>query len=109
MDTKMDKIYKKTIMIGKLKMSLFSFIIVIFGLIVGLLVSIKLNVYLGLLITLSSFISAYNVNCVIVGSCKIWAWILVTIFVLNSIINIFLNLMNNNKDEYKISIKKIKK
>ena len=36
-------------------------------------------------ILLTSFVSAYNANCAVVGNCQVWAWALATIFTLKII------------------------
>lgn len=79
----MEDYTKKTITIGKLKMSLFSFIVALSGLVIGLISSIKINIVSGLVITLGFFLAAYNLNCVIVGHCRIWAWVLLIVYLIN--------------------------
>jgi len=79
-----DIIHRKMV-IGKLKMSLFAFIVAICGIFIGLMFSFKLHPLLGIVITGSFFLAAYNINCVIVGKCEIWAWILLIIYLLNTV------------------------
>lgn len=38
-------------------------------------------VALGVL--LSGFVTAYTVNCTVVGDCRIWAWVLASVFAFN--------------------------
>ena len=81
----MQDIIHKKMVVGKLKMSLFAFIVAICGIFVGLIFSFKVHPLLGIVITGAFFLAAYNINCVIVGKCEIWAWILLIIYLLNTI------------------------
>lgn len=80
----MQNIVNNTITIGTLKISLFAFVVAVLGIIIGLLMSIYVNPILGLFTTGGFFVAAYNLNCVIVGKCKIWAWILYVIYLINA-------------------------
>ena len=87
----MDNIVNKTIVVGDLKMSLFSFIIAAAGIVLGLVISFNYSIFIGLITTASLFLAAYNLNCVIVGKCKTWAWILFVIYLLNVILSLLAN------------------
>ena len=39
----------------------------------------------ALSILLGGFITAYNVNCTVVGHCSVWAWLLTLIFIFDTI------------------------
>ena len=82
---KQNPVYK-TVTIGNLKISLFSLIVVVSGLVAGLFVSYMTNPVVGLILIAGSFLGAYNLNCVIVGDCKMWAWVLLVTYVLNSLL-----------------------
>ena len=88
----MKDLINKTMTVGKLKMSLFSFIVAVCGILLGLITSFKVNLWAGLIITASFFIAAYNLNCVIVGKCHIWAWILLIVYLLNTASVVFANI-----------------
>lgn len=75
----------RTVYIGNIKMTLFSLITVCCGIITGLFLAYKVHPLIGLLMIGSMFLAAYDLNCVIVGHCKVFAWILVTLYVLNTI------------------------
>lgn len=78
----MKNIVNNTIMVGNLKMSLFSFVTAVSGILIGIIFAMKVNLFAGLIITGSFFLAAYNINCVIVGKCKIWAWVLFITYLL---------------------------
>lgn len=80
----MENLVNKTVMVGKVKMSLFSFVVAGLGMLLGIIIALKGNLLAGLVLIASMFIAAYNLNCVIVGQCKIWAWVLFIIYVLNT-------------------------
>lgn len=82
----MRDIVNKTVLVGNVKMSLFSFIVAGAGILIGLITSFRINILAGLVLTASFFIAAYNLNCVIVGQCKIWAWVLFVVYVLDTIL-----------------------
>ena len=46
------------------------------------------------------FLHAYNVNCTLVGSCKIWSWILVVLLVISFAANTFLFLSSKDVKMY---------
>ena len=75
----------RTVYVGNIKMTLFSLITVCCGIATGLFLAYKVHPVIGLLMLGSTFIAAYNLNCVIVGHCKVFAWILVTLYILNTI------------------------
>lgn len=87
----MKDIVNKTVLVGNVKMSLFSFIIAGVGILLGLVTSFRVNIFAGLLMTASFFVAAYNLNCVIVGQCKIWAWVLFIVYILQTVLVLSLN------------------
>jgi hypothetical protein len=83
----------KIVKIGDLRITLFALIAAVCGIISGLYasyiysgVSDTFGIILGLVTIGVSFLTAYNLNCVIVGHCKVWAWILVSVYVLNTLL-----------------------
>lgn len=38
---------------------------------------------IALSILLSGFVTAYTINCTVVGNCRIWAWVLASVFAVN--------------------------
>lgn len=82
----MKDIVNKTVLVGNVRMSLFSFIVAGSGILLGLITAFRVNIVVGLVLTASFFIAAYNLNCVIVGQCKIWAWVLFVVYVLDTIL-----------------------
>jgi len=97
---------KRTVTVGKLKMSLFAFITALCGILLGLITAFKVNLYVGLVLTASFFIAAYNINCVIVGKCNTWAWILLIIYLLNTIIAVAGNLFGGSSSRSSSKSKK---
>jgi hypothetical protein len=79
----MEKSANKIITVGKLKLTLPSFITAVCGIIVGLATSIKINPFVGLAAVVPFLIAAYTVNCTVVGHCTTWAWVLTVLYVVN--------------------------
>jgi hypothetical protein len=86
MSSKGNSLAYKTVYIGNIKMTLFSLITVCCGIASGLFLAYKVHPFIGLLMIGSTFVAAYNLNCVIVGHCRVFAWILVTLYVLNTVL-----------------------
>lgn len=76
----------KMVQIGELKITLFSLIVLITGVVLGVfmafLVPHPYGLMSSLVIILASVVFAYNVNCMVVGQCKIWALVLTAFYVL---------------------------
>ena len=79
----------KVISIGKLNLTLPSFITAVCGIVVGIAASIKLNPFIGLIAVIPFLIAAYTVNCIVVGHCTTWAWVLTVLYVVN-VVSVFL-------------------
>ncbi|NBO72494.1 MAG: hypothetical protein EBU66_18850 [Bacteroidetes bacterium] len=75
----------KVVIVGKIKMTIFSFMMVLFGISMGLATAVMYHPVIGLLITGGFFLVAYNINCVVVGKCYAWAWVLFVIYVIYTI------------------------
>lgn len=73
----------KIINIGSLKMTMPAFITAICGAVIGVSLLFVLPQLwpMSLMVVGASFIAAYNVNCVVVGNCNAWAWILTTFYI----------------------------
>lgn len=98
----MEKSAHKIITIGKLKLTLPSFITAVCGIFVGLVTSIKLNPFMGLVTVLPFLIAAYTVNCTIVGHCTTWAWVLTTLYVVY-VLSVFLGVSFLDSDKSRVS------
>jgi hypothetical protein len=96
----------RIITIGKVKISLPSLVMVVAGIIVSLIVSLSVNVWFGLGLLPVFLLSAYNVNCSIVGHCVLWAWVLVSIFLLQLLSYIMIIMMSSKKDLKRLFSKK---
>jgi len=68
--------------IGSLNITIPALITAISGLILGIILAFKINMYMGLILLPVILIAAYNVNCAIVGHCTTWAWILTGVYML---------------------------
>ena len=84
----------RIIKIGKLKISLQSLIIVIGGIFLSLILSVFLNIWVGLGLLPIFLLSAYNVNCTLVGHCTIWAWILTSLFLIQVLSYLLIFIVN---------------
>jgi hypothetical protein len=78
------------IQIGTLKLTLPSFITAVCGLVIGAIVGVKINLITGLLVVAAAFVQAYTINCIVLGHCTTWAWILSSIYILYAAIMIIL-------------------
>ena len=73
-----------------------SFYILVFGLVLSFIIIFTLNLSLGknllagLLIFLGFCLESYNVNCVQLGNCRIWAYLLTILYIGYSSAMIFL-------------------
>lgn len=89
----MENLVNRTMVVGNVKMSLFSFIVAVSGILLGLITGFRVNILVGLILMASFFIAAYNLNCVIVGQCKVWAWVLFIVYVLNTVVMLGANMV----------------
>jgi hypothetical protein len=91
----------KFINIGGIKVSRASFFILITGAIISLILAIFLpfpySIIISVLVLLFSIMNAYTINCAQVGHCKIWAWILTSVFVVYLCIYSAILLINKDK------------
>lgn len=90
----MDSSAQQIIQIGTLRLTLPSFITAVCGLVIGAIFGLKINIITGLLIVAAAFLQAYTVNCIVIGHCTTWAWILSSIYVLYAVIMIFILLVS---------------
>lgn len=72
---------KRTVKIGNIHVCYPAFVTLICGLITSLLIAATANIWLGILTFGVFLVTTYNVNCVVVGNCTTWAWILMSIYV----------------------------
>jgi len=89
----------KTITIGALTVSIQAFITALSGIALGILLMIVLpgNLKLiGLISSLLILMSAYTVNCTVVGNCVVWAWVL-TVMSLSNVITFFMLAFTSKK------------
>lgn len=90
----------KFINIG-VKVSRASFFILITGAIISLILAIFLpfpySIAISVLVLLFSIMNAYTINCTQVGHCKIWAWILTSVFIVYLCIYSLILLINKDK------------
>jgi len=90
----------KFINIG-VKVSRASFFILITGVIIAAILAIFLpfpySIVISVLVLLFSIMNAYTINCTQVGHCKIWAWILTSVFVVYLCIYSAILLINKDK------------
>ena len=84
----MNKFAKKTIKVGNLHICYPSFIILVGGLLLSILISIYTRIWFGIAMLGVFLIESYNINCVIVGNCVTWAWVLMIIFVIYFVIGV---------------------
>jgi hypothetical protein len=71
---------RQTVTLGKLTLSIQSFIVAVVGLVISVLLSFLVHPIAGAMSLLTFFMAAYNVNCVVVGKCVQWAWALVVVY-----------------------------
>ncbi len=86
----MDSSAYQIIQLGTLKMTLPSFITAVCGLVIGAVIGIKMHMITGLFVVAAAFLQAYTINCIVLGHCTTWAWILSSIYVLYAAIMIVL-------------------
>jgi hypothetical protein len=87
-DAQLGVFAKRTVQIGSINVCYPAFVTLISGLIISLLIAVNGNMWLGLL-TLGVFmVTTYNVNCVVVGNCTTWAWVLMSIYVFYALANV---------------------
>ena len=84
----MDEFAKRTVRIGSVEVCYPAFVTLICGLIISILISVSGSLWLGILTFGVFLVTTYNVNCVVVGNCTTWAWILMFIFIFFVFINI---------------------
>jgi hypothetical protein len=64
-----------------------AYLVVLVGIVLSIIVvAVSFNrqgIMVALVVLLSFFIYAYNVNCTIVGRCSVWAWLLTVLYILN--------------------------
>ena len=78
----MNTFAKRTVKIGSIEICYPAFVTLICGLVISLLISGSGNLWLGIF-TLGVFLlTTYNVNCVVVGNCTTWAWVLMSLYIL---------------------------
>lgn len=91
----------KFINIGGVKVSRASFFILITGVIIAAILAIFLpfpySIVISVLVLLFSIMNAYTINCTQVGHCKIWAWILTSVFIVYLCIYSLIFLINKDK------------
>jgi hypothetical protein len=86
----------KFITIGQLTVSKQAFYVALFGIILSI-VTIIVAPFLfpsTVLMLALIFLAAYNINCTIVGSCHIWAWVLTIFYIIMLGTNIAIILAN---------------
>ena len=87
-DAKLGEFAKRTVQIGSVNICYPAFVTLLSGLVISLLIAVNGNMWLGLL-TLGVFLlTTYNVNCVVVGNCTTWAWVLMSIYILYALANV---------------------
>ena len=80
-DKELGEFAKRTVQIGSINVCYPAFVTLLSGLVISLLIAVNGNMWLGLL-TLGVFlVTTYNVNCVIVGNCTTWAWVLMCVYI----------------------------
>ena len=72
---------KRTVKIGKIEICYPAFVTLLCGLIVGVLLAANGHFVLGIFTFGLFLVTTYNVNCVVVGNCTTWAWILMFIYI----------------------------
>ena len=70
----------QVVTIGKLQMTLPAAIVAVAGFVIAVAVAWLVHPIMGIAVLPGFFIAAYNVNCVTVGHCTTWAWILTSIY-----------------------------
>lgn len=77
----------KTVTVFGVTMSLTAFIVALTGIILALAVVMAVpSIWpAGLLIMLVFFLGAYIVNCTVYGHCKVLAWVLTVLYLINAV------------------------
>lgn len=77
----------KTLTFGKIKITVLAFTMLLVGIAFSVFCLFFLpstvGVIASLLIMLGFIFAAYNINCVLVGHCVVWAYVLIVIYVFN--------------------------
>ena len=95
----MDEFAKRTVRIGSVEVCYPAFVTLICGLIISILISVSGSIWLGILTFGVFLVTTYNVNCVVVGNCTTWAWILMCIYIFYVFINVGIaSTLNNLKN-----------
>lgn len=80
----------KTMTIGKVKITVIAFSLLIIGVVFSVFclffLPSSIGVIASLLIMLGFIFAAYNINCVLVGHCIIWAYVLMIVYLLNVVL-----------------------
>jgi hypothetical protein len=89
----------KTIDFFGIRISLNAYIILIVGFIVCIILIFMppYGPFAAAILLLFVVIAAYNVNCLLVGHCKIWAWVVTIVYIIFSIVNIMTVYARNKK------------
>jgi hypothetical protein len=72
---------KRTVQIGSIHVCYPAFVTLICGLIISILICVSGQLWLGILTFGVFLVTTYNVNCVVVGNCTTWAWILMFVYI----------------------------
>lgn len=75
-----DSAAHRVVTVGKLQLTLPAAIVAASGFVVAIAMAWLVHPILGIAILPGFFLAAYNVNCVTVGHCTTWAWILTSIY-----------------------------
>jgi len=73
---------------GPLSMTRPSFVAFLTAVIVGTFLVFKNQAHIGLMLMLSGFVQAYTINCVMVGHCDAWAWVLASMTILGTVLGL---------------------
>jgi len=87
-NSNMSEFARQTVRIGSIEVCYPAFVTLICGLIISILISVSGSIWLGIVTFGVFLITTYNVNCVVVGNCTTWAWILMFIYIFYVFINI---------------------
>ena len=74
---------KRTVKIGDIEICYPAFVTLICGFIVFVVLALNEQIILSIFTLALFMLTTYNVNCVVVGNCTTWAWILMFIYVIN--------------------------
>ena len=87
-NSNMSEFARRTVRIGSIEVCYPAFVTLICGLIISILISVSGSIWLGIITFGVFLVTTYNVNCVVVGNCTTWAWILMFIYIFYVFINI---------------------